>query len=197
MSRNRESDIERICQAALEREADSRATFLVEACAGNDRLRREVESLLARETAAERFIETPALHLAAQGMAGRVPVGTRIGAYAVRELLGAGGMGEVYRARDPQLGREVAIKVLPPFFLSDPERLARFDREARLLAYIQGSHASHYGHPELEAEVLREPFPKDTELASRGAAGNTTIPSEVVQGPGSTPGCKLGRGSNH
>jgi serine/threonine-protein kinase len=62
--------------------------------------------------------------------------GTRLGPYEVVAPLGAGGMGEVYRARDPRLGREVAIKVLPEQVARDPERLARFEREARLLAAL-------------------------------------------------------------
>ena len=60
----------------------------------------------------------------------------RIGVYEIDSLIGAGGMGEVYRARDTKLGREVAIKVLPASFAADPERLARFEREARLLASL-------------------------------------------------------------
>ena len=58
------------------------------------------------------------------------------GAYQVRSLIGAGGMGEVYRARDMTLGRDVAIKILPPIFVVDPDRLLRFDREARVLASL-------------------------------------------------------------
>src|SRR5437773_10851153 len=62
--------------------------------------------------------------------------GTRLGPYEILAPLGAGGMGEVYRARDPRLGRDVAIKALPEAFARDPERLARFEREARLLAAL-------------------------------------------------------------
>src|SRR5712691_10906058 len=58
--------------------------------------------------------------------------GTRLGSYAVQSLIGAGGMGEVYRARDTKLNRDVAIKVLPDVFANDPDRLARFAREAQL-----------------------------------------------------------------
>ncbi len=67
-------------------------------------------------------------------------IGQRIGGYEIRSLLGVGGMGEVYRARDPKLDRDVAIKVLPVGFASDAERLARFQREARLLASLNHPH---------------------------------------------------------
>src|SRR4029079_9049858 len=62
--------------------------------------------------------------------------GTRLGAYEVLTAIGAGGMGEVYRARDTRLKRDVAIKVLPDGFATDPDRLARFHREAELLASL-------------------------------------------------------------
>src|SRR3954464_1359801 len=72
--------------------------------------------------------------------------GTRIGPYEVVGAIGAGGMGEVYRARDTKLQRDVAIKVLPPLFARDPERLARFEREARTLAALNHPHiAQVYG----------------------------------------------------
>ena len=66
--------------------------------------------------------------------------GTRIGPYEIIAPLGAGGMGEVYRARDINLGRDVALKLLPPVFSTDPDRLARFEREARLLAVLNHPH---------------------------------------------------------
>jgi eukaryotic-like serine/threonine-protein kinase len=65
-----------------------------------------------------------------------VQAGTRVGPYQVIAPLGAGGMGEVYRARDTKLGRDVALKLLPPAMTADAERLARFEREARLLATL-------------------------------------------------------------
>ena len=65
--------------------------------------------------------------------------GTRLGPYEIIRALGAGGMGEVYRARDSRLGRDVAIKVLPDSVVHDPDRLARFDREARVLAALNHS----------------------------------------------------------
>ncbi|MBA2303165.1 MAG: protein kinase [Acidobacteria bacterium] len=65
-----------------------------------------------------------------------LPPGTRLGSYEVIALLGAGGMGEVYRARDPRLNRDVAIKILPPLLAADRERITRFDREAQVLASL-------------------------------------------------------------
>ena len=69
-----------------------------------------------------------------------LPVGTRIGVHEIVALLGAGGMGEVYRARDTKLGRDVALKILPPPFTADADRVARFEREARLLASLNHPH---------------------------------------------------------
>jgi Tol biopolymer transport system component len=139
MTADRQREIERICHGALERETSARGSFLDEACAGDDALRREVESLLAHEGAAEGFLGRPALEVAARGMAevaDALALGQAIGTYTILSRLGAGGMGEVYRARDERLGREVAIKVLPALFTVDPARLARFEREARMLAAL-------------------------------------------------------------
>jgi len=121
---------------------------------------------------------------------GRLRVGARLGAYEIIAPLGAGGMGEVFRARDTKLGREVALKVLPVAFASDPERLARFEREARAVAALShpnilalfdfGSHeGTAYAVTELlEGETLRErlaggalPVRKATEYAAQVARG--------------------------
>ena len=69
-----------------------------------------------------------------------VRVGQRLGSYEVQALVGRGGMGEVYRARDTRLARDVAIKILPRLFTNDPDRLARFEREARVLASLNHPH---------------------------------------------------------
>src|SRR5947209_1505407 len=69
--------------------------------------------------------------------------GTRLGPYEITSALGAGGMGEVYRARDTKLNRDVAIKVLPDLFANDPERLARFTREAQMLAALNHPNIAH------------------------------------------------------
>src|SRR5262245_51418951 len=85
-----------------------------------------------------------------------LPAGARLAAYEVLAKLGAGGMGEVYRARDTKLGREVAIKILPELFVSDPERIARFEREAKLLAALKHPNiASIYGLEESGSTQFR------------------------------------------
>jgi serine/threonine protein kinase len=108
--------VERIYSAVAARPESEWATVLTELCAGDDSLRNEVESLLAHENAASTFLETPALagvDLARDIASDRALVGRRFGPYTVLAPLGSGGMGEVYRARDEQLGRHVAIKLLP------------------------------------------------------------------------------------
>ena len=124
---------------ALERPREQRAGFLDELCEDDGTLREEVASLLAADDAASGFIEKPAIAIAAAHLAGDhqpLAPGVMVGPYQVQELLGRGGMGDVYRAHDPRLGRDVALKLLPPPFASDGERLARFEREARLLAAL-------------------------------------------------------------
>jgi serine/threonine-protein kinase len=129
--------IEKLYHDAAARPDRERGPFLEEACAGDEGLRREVEVLLAQPpedswlATGGALAGTPALQAEHSSA-----VGSRIGAYQILGLLGAGGMGEVYRARDPRLDREVAIKVLPPGFAAVPDRAARFEREARVLASL-------------------------------------------------------------
>ena len=121
--------MEALYHAARARPAEDRAAFLAEACAGDDALQREVESLLADEGAAS-LLKTAGAWPRASLM------GRRLGAYEIVGLIGAGGMGEVYRAKDTKLKRDVAIKVLPDLFANDRDRLARFTREAQTLAAL-------------------------------------------------------------
>lgn len=125
--------VEQIFHAALERPPDQRSAFLAGACEGDPALQREVESLLAQE-------EGPLLREGVQALARRMTAGSRegsrLGAYVLGPLLGEGGMGEVYRARDTRLDRDVAIKLLPVDLARDPERRRRSEREARVLAAL-------------------------------------------------------------
>ena len=117
MQAKRWQEIDRLFDAALERAPAERASFLADACAGDDELRREVESLLEAHDRAGTFIESPAMEMAAKAAADRqndlTALGRMIGPYRVLSLLGAGGMGEVYLAEDTQLHRKIAIKILP------------------------------------------------------------------------------------
>src|SRR5262245_59868785 len=139
MDGDRWRQISRLYHAALERPAEERTAFLAEACAGDEELRREIESLLAQGASADGVLSGGAV-VAAAGLVSHVEdsvlTGHRIGAYQVLAPIGAGGMGVVYRARDTRLGREVAIKILPRAFTADADRLARFEREARVLASL-------------------------------------------------------------
>ena len=127
--------VEALCQAALERPVAERDAFLRGACSDDD-LRHEVETLLGREPAAERFLETGVGAAVATVMPTPPLHGRRVGPFEVGPLLGAGAMGEVYRARDVDLNRDVALKILPEPFALDPDRLARFKREAQVLASL-------------------------------------------------------------
>ena len=146
--------VERIYSAVVARPESEWATALTELCAGDDSLRNEVESLLAHEEAASRFLETPAFagaDVAGDVASERALVGRRFGSYTVLAPIGSGGMGEVYRARDERLGRQVAIKLLPSHFASDPDRRARLESEARILAALNHAHISAiYGVEEVE-----------------------------------------------
>ena len=144
MTPERFQKVGEIYDAALELESERRKAFLIEACAGDEELRREVESLLIAHESAGGFIDQPAVEIAAGLLANwkSGPIeGTKIENYQVLSLLGKGGMGEVYLARDLKLGRKVALKVLPKQFTWDPVRVKMFEREART--------ASALNHPNI------------------------------------------------
>lgn len=138
--RKRWQQVNHICGEALDHDVEGRAALLDRACAGDSELRSEVEALLACEAAAGAFIETPALAIAAALLSRRDPgadlVGCRLGPYTVAARIGSGGMGDVYRARDTRLHRDVAVKVMSPDVVHDRDHVARFEREARILASL-------------------------------------------------------------
>ncbi len=176
--------IEELCESALRVEPADRGAFLAQACAGNEALRREVESLLACEAGAEQFMQVPALELLRGGQhpaPERLPAGLQIGPYRVVAWLGGGGMGEVYQARDPRLERDVALKFLPADSSGDPKALERFKREARAASALNHPHictlydiGEHEGRPFLVLELL-----EGESLKERLAAG-ALPPAEVL-----------------
>jgi serine/threonine protein kinase len=141
---SRWEQVESLCQAALELEESRREAFLKEACAGDEELRQEVESLLQYDKRGGGFIEEPALGVAAKMITAEKPeslLGLQLGSYLIQSLLGTGGMGVVYKGRDVRLNRSVAIKVLPRDKMSDPDRKRRFIQEAKA--------ASALNHPNI------------------------------------------------
>ncbi|MBN1907999.1 MAG: protein kinase [Deltaproteobacteria bacterium] len=147
MDQKRWQEIENIFYTALEMETDKRAEFLKEICPGDESLRTEVESLLMHDEQDGSLLEVPAMVLIARRLSLDAAisekfnpalslVGKTLSHYQIIGKLGRGGMGEVYLAHDSRLGRNVALKTLTPGFVLDPERLARFRREAHTLASL-------------------------------------------------------------
>ena len=187
MTPERWQEVKEIFAEALEQKPSERATYLQKACADTS-LRREVEIMIAaHEQAGSTFMEHPALGLGSNEL---LKSGTKLGPYEILAPLGAGGMGEVYRAQDARLGRSVAIKILPTGFSADNDRLRRFEREARLASalnhpnivtiYELGQDGStHYIAMELvEGKTLREllvggllPIQKAIGIAAQVAEG--------------------------
>ena len=133
--------VKEIFDGALERRGAERESFLEYACEGDNGVREEVVSLLRSYEVAGSFMEAPAVAHAADDLAAeqKLTPGQRVKHYQIVNLIGEGGMGEVYLATDTTLGRRVALKVLPTFVSKDPERLRRFTQEARA--------ASRLSHP--------------------------------------------------
>jgi serine/threonine protein kinase len=171
-------EVQALFHAAQERPESERAAFVQAACAGDADLRREVESLLAQPLSAAGFLDEAALALAApllSHMESQRLTGRRLGAYQIEGRIGAGGMGGVYRARDTKLGRDVAIKILPCAFTNDPERLARFDREARVLAALN--------HPYIGAIYGVEDLPDGTRALVLELVDGPTLADRLARGP--------------
>jgi len=130
MRSSRLQQIQDLYHSTREREPGERGAFLAEACPGDEELRREVESLLAQNGSSGGPLQRPAISLLAKAMVPQVAVGELLGPYKIESLLGAGGMGQVYEARDTRLGRAVAIKI------ADQQFNERFEREARAISSL-------------------------------------------------------------
>ncbi|MGB6383873.1 MAG: protein kinase [Terriglobales bacterium] len=155
MTPERWQQIREVLEKALELAPSERSAFLQQACSSDQSLRQEVETLLASSPdVRSSFLQSSPLQVT-------LTSGTKLGEYEVKSLLGAGGMGVVYRARDSRLGRDVAIKVLPSVLSADAERLRRFEQEARAAAALNHPNilavhqmGTYEGAPYLVSELL-------------------------------------------
>jgi len=177
MNADRWRQVADVYESAMERDPAARAAFLADACREDPDLRREVESLLAQEdTPVVVDQDMRAVATAVFANLWRLQPGSTLGPYRVDALIGAGGMGEVYRARDTKLNRDIALKVLPESLTRDADRLARFTREARVLASLNHPNiAAIYGFEDgadvhgLVLELVEGPTLADH--IARGALG--------------------------
>ena len=174
MKPERWHQVREVLHEAMQMDDEERSAFLDSQCATDPSLRAELNELLAAEgEIGSSFLEKPAVvhaseHTDTSERAAVLPPGTKLGPYVVQSLIGAGGMGEVYRARDTALKRDVAIKVLPASLSRDPDRLRRFQLEAEaaaalnhanilsIYAFGQQNGAPYIVTELLEGETLRE-----------------------------------------
>ena len=181
MNQERWRRIDQLYHEALAQPADAREAFLRKVCDDDEDVRQEVQSLLAQTEGTWTSPVAPTA-AGARNLDASTLVGRRLGVYQVQALVGAGGMGEVYRARDTRLGRDVAIKILPREWMADSHRVARLEREARALAALNHSNiATIHGieeHDGIRALVL-ELVEGDT-LADRILAGPMTVAEAVA-----------------
>ncbi len=171
MTPERWQKVEEVLQAALDCPEGERAALLAEVCAGDHELRKEATSLIQAHEQAGDFLEQPALSHDAHVLLTNDSldrVGDEIGPYKIVSRLGRGGMGDVYLAHDRRLGRQVALKVLPPYFVADEARLRRFQTEARAASALNHTNILtiyEVGHSEevhfiaaeyIEGQTIRE-----------------------------------------
>jgi Tol biopolymer transport system component len=175
MTDDRWRRVKALFQAVVERPLNEREAFLASAVGGDEGLRLEVESLLTADAADAGVLDRLPVAAGVLAAAPDCVASPRvIGPYEISSLIGAGAMGDVYRARDTKLNRDVALKVLPPILAPDPERVARFRREAQVLAALNHPNiAAIYGFEEsaevqaLALELVEGPTLAD--LIARGA----------------------------
>ena len=181
MKAERWKQVNDLFQSAVERAPEARIAFLDEACHGDEGLRREVGSLLTSYERSKNFIELPAYEVAPELVtnerAGAL-IGKLIGHYRIESLIGVGGMGEVYLARDERLGRKAALKLLPDRLTTDETQLSRFKNEARS--------ASALNHPNILT------------VYEIGAEGNVQfIATEFIEGVTLRASIASGRMNSH
>src|SRR5690349_14133852 len=133
--------VEELFEAALREPPERRDQFLQEACPNDPELRREVLSLLNSSDTASTFLEDPPVTPVEPRP--KLNRGHKLGHFEILELIGRGGMGDVYRARDPHLKRDVALKVLPTEFARDHSSIMRFEREARAASSLNHANILH------------------------------------------------------
>ena len=166
-----------IYEQAVDRDSSERYAFLSQACAGDEELRREVEALL-RQEAVHGILDRPVWAIAAPLFSGpNLRTGATLGPYRIDGLLGAGGMGEVFRATDTRLNRQVAIKILPGAVAVDEQMRARFAREARAVASLSHPHICtlHDVGRQDEVDFLVMEYLQGQTLASRLKNGHLTL----------------------
>jgi eukaryotic-like serine/threonine-protein kinase len=137
MSPEKWREISNIFHLALEKGADERSAFLQEKCGKDTELRREIENLLNASASEDSFIDSPRINLSAPEKQPKLKTGEKVGSFEIVRMLGAGGMGEVYLARDLRLNRAVALKILPPDSAIDINANRRFLREAQAAAALE------------------------------------------------------------
>jgi serine/threonine-protein kinase len=177
MTPERHEQIGQLFDEALEIAPENRAAWLAQSCGADAELRAEVEKLLAHHCEDGEFLDRPALDVAAALLAQKQQttlLGQKISHYEILARLGAGGMGEVWLAEDPRLGRKVALKLLPDEFATDPEHLRRFEKEAKA--------ASTTNHPNIV--VIHEIGESNGTLyIAQEYVEGETLRSRIGQGP--------------
>jgi serine/threonine protein kinase len=199
MRGDRWTQLQEIFDGAQACAQEERQAFVANACAGDDALQAEVLSLLASADGAREFLATSALDRLANEFArgGRtLRPGERVGAYVIDRLLGSGGGGEVWRARDERLQRDVAIKVLPAYLSHDSDRLHRFAEEARSASALNHPNilvvhdvGEHHGAPFFVTECL-----DGQSLRERLAAGPLAIDDAIATALGIARGLAAAHG---
>src|SRR5215471_7817900 len=169
MEGDRWRQVDKIFHDLIEQTPEQRALFLDSLCAEDPSLKKEVEELIRAYERSGSFLNSPALVSLSSSLVGRT-----LGSFEVKALIGSGGMGEVYRAWDSKLKRDVAIKVVPDEFFPDDERVPRFQREAEILASLN--------HPNIAAIYSVERF-QDSRFLVLELVEGETLAEQLTRGP--------------